>query len=127
LFLAISAGAVLTVGILTVLGAAGIVSPIPGLPLTVVRVVGLVLLVVVFTVTGMLSGSIPPRQSGEDERAWWQANSQRAVGTWAMAEGLAVVGGVLYLLTSDLVPLVGLGGGGFLILLLNRPLRMMEG
>ena len=126
-FFAIAVGAVLTLAVLVTLGAGGIVYPIPDFPLTLVRVVGLVLLVAGFTVTGMLSGSIPPRQSNQDERAWWQANSQKAVGTWAMAEGLAVVGGVLYLLTGDLVLLVGLGGGGLMILLLNRSQRLMEG
>jgi hypothetical protein len=126
-FLAIVAGVVLTVGTLAVLSAAGIVTPIPDLPLTTIRVVGLLLLVVGFTTAGMLSGSIPPRHASQDERAWWTANSQKAIGTWAMAEGLAVVGGVLFLLTSDLVLLAGLGGGGLLILLLNRPQRMMEG
>jgi hypothetical protein len=92
-----------------------------------VRVVGLVLLVSGFLVTGMLSGSIAPRQTDQGARAWWQANSSKAVITWAIAEGLAVVGGVLYLLTGDLVLLAGLGGGGLVILVLNRPQRMMEG
>ena len=127
LYLAISAGTVVTLVVLVLLGSAGIVDPIPGLPLTVVRVVGLVLLVLGFTATGMLSGSIPPRQSGENEAAWWQANSGKAVATWAAAEGLAIVGGVLFLLTADLVLLAGLGGGGLVILVLNRPGRMMEG
>jgi hypothetical protein len=117
----------MTLVILVVLGTVGIVGPIPGLPLTVIRVVGLVLLVVGFTATGVLSGSIPPLRSGENEIAWWQANSGKAVATWAAAEGLAIIGGVLFLLMADPVLLAGLGGGGLVILVLNRPGRMMEG
>ncbi len=127
IFLAVTVGAVLSVATLAVLGSIGIVLPIPNLPLIMVRVVGLVLLVSGFLVTGMLSGSIAPRQTDQGARAWWQANSSKAVITWAIAEGLAVVGGVLYLLTGDLVLLAGLGGGGLVILVLNRPQRMMEG
>jgi hypothetical protein len=75
----------------------------------------------------MLSGSIPPRQPDQDKGAWWKANGTKAGATWATAEGLAIIGGVLYFLTGDLVLLAGLGGGGLVILMLNRPGRMMEG
>jgi len=127
LHLVIVVGAIVTVAILAMLSTTGIVEPIPEIPLTVVRAAGLVLLVSGFTVAGMLSGRIPPRQTDQDELAWWQANAQKAVVTWAAGEGLAVVGGVLFLLTADVVVLAGLGGGGLLIILLNRPARMMEG
>jgi hypothetical protein len=126
-FLAVVVGAVVTVSILAVLGTLRVVEPIPNIPLTAVRVFGLVALVSGFMAAGMLSGRIPPLQTDQDEVSWWQANSQKAVVTWAAAEGIAVVGGVLFLLTADVVLLAALGGGGLLILLLNRPGRMMEG
>ena len=126
-FLAVALGAVTALVILAALGTVGIVEPIPNLPLTVMRLIGLVLLVSGFTVAGLLSGSISPRQIGQDDVAWWRANSAKAVVTWAMAEGLAIIGGVLFMLTGDLVLLAGLGIGGLVILGLNRPGRMMEG
>jgi len=127
IYVLVFAGAVLTTSILAVLGFAGIVSPIPDLPSVVLRVVGLVLLVLVFGVSGMVSGGIRPLAREQDEQDWWTENGSRAVATWALAEGLAVVGGVFWLLTGDLVILVGLGVGGVVILVLNRPGRMMEG
>jgi len=127
LFSLIAFGAAAMLVVFVILGSLGVVSPVPNLPETVMRVVGLVILVSGFTVIGMLSGSIPPRQSSQTDWDWWQANSRKAVITWAGAEGLAVIGGVLFLITGDLVLLLGLGGGGLVILMLNRPKRMMEG
>lgn len=120
-------GAASAVVILTVVRAAGIVTPSADLPLLTIRVVGLVLLVIGFVVTGVLSGRIPPKKSGEDDSAWWQANSSDAVATWATAEGIAILGGVFWLLTGDVILLIGLAGGGLVLLLLNRPQRMMAG
>jgi len=126
-FIAIAIGAVMSLVVLAVIGVTAVNQPIVDLPSTVMRVVGLVLLVVGFTATGLFSGGIPRRQSSETEAAWWKANGGKAVATWACAEGLAVVGGVLFVLLGDLVLLAGLGGGGLVILMLNRPGRMMEG
>ena len=125
-FLAVAVGATLTLITLAVLGSIDLGFPRPELPTTVVRVAGLVLLISGFTVAGMLSGSIPPRQADQDDGAWWKANFMRAAVTWVIAEGLAIFGGVLYFLTGDLVLLAGLGGGGLVVLVLNRPGRMME-
>jgi hypothetical protein len=119
--------AILTVITLAVIGSLEIGIPKPDLPGTLLRVIGLVILVAGFIVTGMLSGSIPPRQTDQDELTWWRANSSKAIATWATAEGLAIIGGTFYFLTGDLVLLAGLGGGGLVILMLNRPGRMMEG
>ncbi len=126
-YLAIVFGAVLTVLVLVIVGASGVVSPIPDIPHTIVRVVSLVFLVSGVAVVGIISGGVRPRQGDMDELAWWRANSSRAVIAWAAAEGLAVVGGVLWLLTGDWVPLAGLGVGGLVVLVLNRPGRLMEG
>jgi FtsH-binding integral membrane protein len=124
---ALTGGAFVTVAVLAVVASAGIVAPIPNLPVSVIRIVCFVLLVAGFAVTGMFSGSVSPRQAGQDESGWWEANSNKAVLTWALAEATASVGAVLHMFTGDLIPLVALGGGGLLILLLNRPQRMMEG
>lgn len=126
-FLAIAFGAVLTVFVLAIVGALGLVSPIPDVPHMIVRVISLVFLVSGVAVVGMISGSIRPRRSDMDALAWWRANSSRALIAWAAAEGLAVVGGVLWLLTGDWIPLVGLGVGGLVVLVMNRPGRLMEG
>jgi len=126
-YLAVGAGAALGVVALTVIGVLGIVTPMSTLPNLPFRVVGLVLLVVGFVATGMLSGGIPPCRAEERASEWWRANSTRAVITWAAAEGLAILGGVLWLLSGDLILYVCLVGGGLVLLLLNRPKRMMEG
>jgi len=127
LYLAIVAGAVLGVVAPTIIGARGVMSPSPDLPLLPIRVVGLVLLVFGFLAVGILSGGIPPLGTGADESEWWSANSTRAVGTWAMAEGLAILGAVFWVLTGDTILYVGLVAGGFVLLFLNRPQRMMKG
>lgn len=126
-YFSIAAGAVLGVGVLTVLGVRGIVSPVEGLPFLPIRIFGLVLLVTGFLATGMLSGGIPPRSPDSDLPTWWKANSVRAVAAWAAAEGMAIIGGVFWLLSRDLILYVCLVGGGLVLLLLNRPQRMMEG
>jgi hypothetical protein len=126
-YLSVVIGAVVGVGVLTVLGARGIVAPLDGLPFLPIRILGLVLLVSGFLATGMLSGGIPPRSPDADPLMWWKANSVRAVGTWAAAEGMAIVGGVFWLLSGDVILYGCLVGGGLVLLLLNRPQRMMEG
>jgi hypothetical protein len=126
-YLSIFAGAVIGVGALTVLGARGIVSTMEGLPFLPIRIFGLVLLVSGFLAIGMLSGGIPPRSPDADPLVWWKANSVRAVSTWAAAEGMAIAGGVFWLLSGDVILYGCLVGGGLVLLLLNRPQRMMEG
>lgn len=126
-YLAVVAGATMVVIALTVVGFLGIVSPLSGLPHLPLRVGGLMLLVLGFLVTGMLSGGIPPCRADHDESEWWRANSARAVITWAAAESLAILGGVFWLLTGDLILYVCLVAGGLGLLFVNRPQRMMEG
>ncbi|MFC1640246.1 hypothetical protein ACFL3B_05750 [Gemmatimonadota bacterium] len=126
-YLAVFAGAFLSVAALTIVGTTGIVSAPQGFPLLPFRIIGMVLLVLGFVATGVLSGGIPPRGSDADELEWWRANSTRAVSTWATAEGLAILGGVFWLLTRDMIVYVCLVGGGLVLLLLNRPQRLMEG
>ena len=126
-YLAGVAGAVLGVGALTVVGARGVVSPIDDLPLLPLRIIGMVLMVLGFLAVGVLSGGIPPRQPDANPSEWWAANSSRAVITWATAEGLAILGGVFWLLSGDMILYLCLVGGGLVLLFLNRPQRMMEG
>ena len=126
-YLSIVIGAVTGVGVLTVLGVRGIVTPLEGLPFLPIRIFGLVLLVSGFLAIGMLSGGIPPRSPDVHPLVWWKANSVRAVGTWAAAEGMAIAGGAFWLLSGDVILYGCLVGGGLVLLLLNRPQRMMEG
>jgi hypothetical protein len=98
---ALAGGAFVTVTVLVVIASAGIVSPIPNFPKLAIRIVSFVLLVAGFAVTGMFSGSIPPLQTGQDEGQWWQANSNKAVLTWALAEGTAAIGGVQHAANSS--------------------------
>jgi hypothetical protein len=52
-----------------------------------------------------LRDRLPARASGESADAWWERNLPRAVAIWTLAEGLALLGGVFYLLTGRAVAL----------------------
>lgn len=127
IYLAVWAGAVVCILALTVVGILSAMPLMPNPPLRTLRVIGLALLVAGFIGVGMLSGGILPCRADDDEMKWWRANSVRAVTTWAAAEGIAVLGAVFWLLTGDMVLYAGFVGGGLVLLMLNRPGRMMEG
>lgn len=126
LHLAFAAGAMLGVVAIAVVGSLGIVTPIPDLPRTPMRAIGLVLMVGGFVATGALSGGVGPRRKDQSEMSWWRANSTRATATWALSEGLAIIGAVFWLLTRDIIVFVCLVGGGIGLLIFNRPGKMME-
>lgn len=51
---------------------------------------------------------------------WWRANLQRAILLWALLEGPALFGAVIYLVSRQWIPLVATGVG-FLLLVLHSP------
>jgi hypothetical protein len=52
-----------------------------------------------------LRDRLPARGPGESADAWWERNLPRAIAIWTLAEGLALLGGVFYLLTGRAVAL----------------------
>ncbi len=57
--------------------------------------VGLLVLVVTFVGRGL------PRFTGGDPEVWWRANAPRVLVLWGAAEGAAIVGVVLWMLSGD--------------------------
>jgi hypothetical protein len=47
-----------------------------------------------------LRDRLPARGAGQTEDDWWARNLGRATAIWAVAEGLAILGGVFYLVTG---------------------------
>ena len=91
------------------------------LPTWVFRVVALALAAGGFLVVQALRAGLPSRHAGEDRAAWWRTNGARAIAVWAVSEGTALTGGVLWFLTGDLLVLAVLAGVGLVSLILSRP------
>ncbi len=87
---------------------------------TPARVVGLAEVAIRAVKSGM---SVAGPETDRD--AWWRANVQRALVVWALAEGSALVGAALWLLTGDLAVLAGVCGAALAVLALNRPGRLL--
>ncbi len=119
--------AISAIVVLLAVSSMGVVTGSLELPLLPFRIVGLALLIVGFTVGGMMSGGIKPKSADEDATTWWQTNSQKAVLVWMIGEGLAVIAGVSWILVADMLLLVALSVGGLMLLFLNRPQRMIGG
>lgn len=84
------------------------------------NVVGVVLLVRVFRT------QLGPLQAVESEDAWWRVFAMPVLFIWALAEGASVLGAVFWLLTGDLLILIGVSAVSMMVLVVNRPTRLFE-
>jgi hypothetical protein len=125
-FLALLAG---TSGIVLVLGTLrGVIAPNTGESLVpMVRAVAFAVLVGNVLVTQVLRRRIPPCEPSVDRDAWWSAHGANARVLWAMADGSAALGAVLWFIAGDPVAFAGLAGFGVIALVANRPGRLVEG
>ena len=76
---------------------------------------GLVLTLAAAGTVGLriVRSGLPPCPSGREEEAWWQQHLGRAVALWALPDGIATVGAVLFYLSADtLVLLLAVGWAG---------------
>lgn len=67
---------------------------------------------------------LPARGTASAE-AWWTAQLPRVVALWALAEGAAMLGTVVYLVTGAPVALAG-AGAGLALLAFNTPSMLVE-
>ena len=87
----------------------------------VLRFVGLAQLIGVGIAVGTLRKRIPIPQPDEEPAAWWQANGSRVLVLWAMAEGAATFGAVIWFLTADWIALIVVNGAALGLLVRSRP------
>lgn len=101
--------------------------PIAQLPdaRTGLRITALVATAVLALVVRVLRGRITPLAAGGDENVWWNAHLPPALAIWAIGEGGAFLGSVLFFLDGDVL-MLALIGGGLLLLLASRPGRLMR-
>ena len=123
--------AMLVVGVAVILIVLGVVRSVVALePMSdlvpIFRLVALGVLVAGYLVMRVLRAGIPALGSG-DSSAWWTEHGRRALMLWVVAEGIAVAGAVLWLVTGDALLLVGVSGVAFALVLMNRPGRLVEG
>ncbi len=94
--------------------------------LPVFRAVAFAELAVAIVVARVLWARIPSRARATDEAAWWRDAAGPAVVVWSLAEGSALLGGVLWFLTGDPWILIGVTGVALAILVASRPGRLAE-
>lgn len=99
------------------------VSELPGAR-TGLRLAALAATAVLVLLVGALRRRITPLAPNGDENAWWNAHLTPALAIWAVGEGGAFLGSVLFFLDGDAL-MLGLIAGGLLLLLQSRPGRLM--
>lgn len=92
----------------------------------VFRIVTAAVLVGALFTAGLLWSRIPALRDWPDQAAWWREQAGRAVVVWALAEGAAMMGGVVWFLTGDPLILVGVTGAALAMLVMYRPGRLAE-
>lgn len=104
-------------------------SMVPYDPMTdlvpVLRIVAGVLLVAAYVVMRVFRADIVPLVPGGDRRAWWRQQGTKALIIWVLAEGAAMIGTVFWFITGDLALLVGVAGVALVLLVMNRPAKLM--
>jgi hypothetical protein len=124
LYTALFAGVVFLAPIIVALR---LVTTVVDLPeaVPVLRIAAVVLLVVLALTARRLRERMAPLGPGGDENAWWNAHLGSALIVWALSEGVALLGSVLFFVTGDVLMLVLLAGG-FVLLVQSRPSRLMD-
>lgn len=94
--------------------------------LTVFRIVAFAELAAVVLVARVLWGRVSPLREAANVVQWWSGQAGRLIIVWSLAEGAAMLGGVLWLLTGDRLILVGVTGVALALLVMYRPSRVAE-
>ncbi len=93
----------------------------PVLPLVYARIGAAALAAAAVVARRVVRASVRPCGPDDDPRHWWAANIGRVIVIWALADGLAMMGAVLWFLTGDLVTLAIAGGSGLFLLAVTHP------
>ena len=95
--------------------------------LWILRLIALANVVGVMVLARIFRSQLQPLQAAEHEDAWWRSYAVPVLLVWALAEGAAIVGAVFWLLTGDMPILVGVSAVSLMVLVANRPARLVEG
>jgi hypothetical protein len=95
---------------------------IPSLPL---RGAALLLLVGATLALRVVRATFPEVRGDRD--AWWTANLGKAVAIWALADGIAILGAVAYLLAGDTLVLALAVGWAAAMFVGHAPGRLTDG
>ncbi|NIN11488.1 MAG: hypothetical protein GTN62_08280 [Gemmatimonadales bacterium] len=91
----------------------------------VFRIVALAELVFAAILIRVVRHRMAPFEPAGDEAEWWRAHLAQAVIIWALAEGAALLGAILWFLTADVALLVGVAGVALALLVLNHPRALL--
>ena len=94
---------------------------------TLFRFVAVAELAMAAVVMRLMRARLEPLRRGGEPDAWWGRFGSRAILIWALAEGSAVFGAVLWFLTGDVVLLAGVTGIALILLVMHRPRTLTEG
>jgi hypothetical protein len=89
------------------------------------RTVALAVLFVQIITVRLLRNRISPLRPGQTEAQWWQAYFGPTALIWLVGAGLAVLGGVIFFVTGDLLTLF-VGVAGVVLLGVARPDHLMR-
>ena len=117
---ALIAGVIVTLAALTIARQLTEFAGLP-LPLAALRLVAFATAVALLVVTRVLRMRLPSPEGEKDLTAWWGKHGRQVLVLWALAEGAATIGGVLWFLSGDAVALTVATGVGLLLLLTGRP------
>ena len=117
---ALVAGVVLTLAALTLARPLTAFEGVP-LPLATLRLVAFATAVVLLGVSRVLRMRLPASDGEKGLPGWWEAHGRQVLVLWALAEGTATIGAVLWFLSGDAVVLAIASGVGLLLLLTWRP------
>ena len=91
----------------------------------VLRTAALILLFVQIITVRLLRNGVASLAPGQSEASWWQVNFARTALIWLVGAGLAVVGGLIFFLTGDVLTLF-VGIAGLVLLAVARPDHLMR-
>jgi len=94
--------------------------------LWVLRLIALANVVGVMVLARIFRSQLGRLETADNEDAWWRANSIPVLVVWALAEGAAFLGAVFWLLTGDMLILVGVSAVSLMVLVANRPAALAE-
>jgi hypothetical protein len=95
-------------------------------PRLFVRFGGLIALALAGWVIRILRDRIPFIGTDTDVSAWWRTHMSAVIRLWAIAEGVGIMGTVLWFVTADTILLVVLVGTSIALLLRLGPARWVE-
>ena len=95
--------------------------------LWILRLIALANVLGVMVLARSFRSQLRPLQAAENEDAWWRSYAVPVLLVWALADGAAIVGAVFWLLTGDMPILVGVSAVSLMVLVANRPARLVEG